>query len=181
MWRSASVGCRRVLDGQPTPLSAVRPAPDGCPGGDRLVREGRPLPGPEPAGRLVSPGAVGGHPVWPLCRDGLANGAGRGAPDRRGGRGGQRLMDICEVRVEVGRTVNDGNYGSERISVGLVATSSADERTAPLVEGLTRLCRELVLEQLRQSSSPGVRSAIKHEDMASKRMAPESDVMGAPA
>src|SRR5262245_5872568 len=87
-------------------------------------------------------------------------------------------LEITEVQVEYGRTVNDGNYGAERVTIGLTARVEAGA-SGPLAEHLITLCRELVLEQLRQSPSPGVRSAIKHEDIASKRLAPADEVLGA--
>ena len=68
-------------------------------------------------------------------------------------------MDITQVSVEYGRTVSDRDYGSERVSVVLTATTGA-EPAARVVEALGRLARELVAEQLRQAASPAVRRAV---------------------
>ena len=89
-------------------------------------------------------------------------------------------MDIREVRVEVGRTVNDGNYGAERVSMGLTATTDG-EPSAVIAERLVTLCRQVILAALRESPSPGVQSAIRHEEQARPRLRPEQEVAVAPA
>lgn len=71
-------------------------------------------------------------------------------------------MDVREVRVEVGRTVNDGNYGAERVSVGLTASTDG-EASAKVAERLVSMCRQLIHEQLLTSPSEGVRKAIEWE------------------
>jgi hypothetical protein len=69
-------------------------------------------------------------------------------------------MDITQVTVEYGRTVSDGNYGSERVGITLTATKDDDERTAEVVAELGEVARGLVADQLRQASSPAVRRAV---------------------
>lgn len=51
-------------------------------------------------------------------------------------------MQVREVRVEYGRTVNRGNYESERLTVGFTATVDEGEDVAYAVAQLYEECRE---------------------------------------
>ena len=51
-------------------------------------------------------------------------------------------MTIKEIKVECGRTVNRGNYESERLTVGFTATVDEREDVAFAVAQLYEECRE---------------------------------------
>jgi hypothetical protein len=51
-------------------------------------------------------------------------------------------VNVKEVRVECGRTVNRGNYESERLTVGFTATVDEREDVAYAVAQLYEECRE---------------------------------------
>lgn len=51
------------------------------------------------------------------------------------------MSEIREVCVEYGRTVNLGNYESERLHVGLTATVGAGEDAKAVVAGLVQEAR----------------------------------------
>ena len=69
--------------------------------------------------------------------------------------------DIHEVAVEYGRTVSDGNYGSERVGVVLTAHVDGDQETyLRVAHDLAISAKEIATAQLRQASSPVVRRAV---------------------
>jgi len=72
-------------------------------------------------------------------------------------------MKPTEVRVECGRTITDGNYGSERVSVGMTAPVDDLERVTEVIRDLLDWCRAEVLHQLRTSGSAGVKASLRHE------------------
>lgn len=78
-------------------------------------------------------------------------------------------MQFQDVTLEYGRTVSDGNFGSERVSVTLTASREPGESTATLVEALGTLARDLVTDQLRQARTHGVRRAIEAEASMERR------------
>lgn len=74
-------------------------------------------------------------------------------------------MDVTQVALEYGRTVSDGAYGSERVSVVLTATKEEHERTAEVVAELGEVARGLVTDQLKRARSFGVRRALAAEEL----------------
>ena len=54
------------------------------------------------------------------------------------------MSDIREVSVEYGRTVNLGNYESERVHVGLTATVGADDDSLAVTYELIEQARQSV-------------------------------------
>lgn len=72
-------------------------------------------------------------------------------------------MKVREVAVEYGRTVSDGNYGSERVGVILTATVEPDESSGVVVEALGDLAKHLVSQALLEARSSGVRRALEAE------------------
>lgn len=59
-------------------------------------------------------------------------------------------MDIREVSVEYGRTVNLGNFESERVHVGLTATVGPEDVALRLAGELLVQARDTAAAQLRQ-------------------------------
>jgi hypothetical protein len=57
---------------------------------------------------------------------------------------------ITEVKIEYGRTVNLGNYESERVYVGLTATVGPDDDALPLSHDLLREAKDTVELHLRE-------------------------------
>ena len=60
------------------------------------------------------------------------------------------MSEIREVSVEYGRTVNLGNYESERVYVGLTATVGADDDALTLTHDLLREAKDGVDLHLRE-------------------------------
>lgn len=91
-------------------------------------------------------------------------------------------MRVEAIHVEYGRTVGDGNYGSERLSAGMtvrldppldpmVGDDREQQRSAVLA--LTNDLRFLVLGELKHSESEGVRLALESEEEREARWAQE--------
>jgi hypothetical protein len=65
-------------------------------------------------------------------------------------------VKVTEVKVEYGRTVNLGNYESERLDVGLTATVGEDDDAVVVTYELVEQARGSVerhLERLRRARS----------------------------
>lgn len=60
-------------------------------------------------------------------------------------------MDITEVSVEYSRTVNLGNFESERVQVGMTATVGGDETWMGVLHDLGLQARDTVALQLREA------------------------------
>lgn len=70
-------------------------------------------------------------------------------------------MKITAVHVEVGRTVSDGNYGSERVSVSLGSDLDPGEMPEDIVEQLAAAARALAQLELGKSPVAAIRRAVK--------------------
>ena len=74
------------------------------------------------------------------------------------------MPDVHEVAIEYGRTVSDGNFGSERVGVTLTATIDGDQETyLRVAHDLAVSAKDIATAQLRQASSPVVRRAVAEQ------------------
>lgn len=72
-------------------------------------------------------------------------------------------MKLTQVTAEYGRTVSDGNFGSERVGIILTATVEDGDSATRLAHDLTTMAKEIVSAQLRDARSLGVRRAMRAE------------------
>lgn len=88
------------------------------------------------------------------------------------------------MRVDYGRTVGDGQYGSERLTVGITATLDGpldpnhpfdQARLRDIAADLTQELRSVVLEELKHSPSEGVRQALETREEREARWDRERD------
>lgn len=69
------------------------------------------------------------------------------------------MPQIREVSIEYGRTINLGNYESERVHVVLTATVGEEETALRVVHDLGVLARDTVEAQLREAETRRRRAA----------------------
>ena len=70
------------------------------------------------------------------------------------------MTEVREVSVEYSRTVNLGNYESERVQVGLAATLAPDERAEMAIHSLAAQARSTVEAHLQELERQ--RQAARH-------------------
>jgi hypothetical protein len=83
------------------------------------------------------------------------------------------MARIDEVRVEYGRTVTDGNYGSERLAIAYTAQIEDGEVAEAIAARLVYEAREAVTAFLKHSEVEGVRLALETPQEREARWARE--------
>ena len=78
-------------------------------------------------------------------------------------------MNITEVRVEYGRTVSDGDYGSERASFELSSSVGEGEDFREVAHRLAEKATALVRARLKQSTSDKVLQAVETKEETEAR------------
>jgi hypothetical protein len=74
-------------------------------------------------------------------------------------------VSVREVHVEYGRTISDGDYGSERWTVGLTAELERDEDADEVVADLGGRAQELVVGQFKTSTNERIlRNVLPREE-----------------
>ena len=81
-------------------------------------------------------------------------------------------MRVTEVKVQFEALISDGQYGNERVSIGMTAAlpEQAGETEAHVAAmHLTDRCREAAYARLKQSPRDGIRHALETEEERERR------------
>ena len=84
-------------------------------------------------------------------------------------------MEVREVRVEVRKTVSDGDYGNETFTVAYTATLAPEDSETTEAHELAAAAYEVVLSRLKRSVSERVREALETRDEREARWKAESE------
>ncbi len=84
-------------------------------------------------------------------------------------------MKITQIEVSYGRTVSDGNYGSERAKVALTSSVGEDEDYREVFTRLADQATDMAIAKLKQSTSERVLAAVETPEEREARWDRERD------